>query len=69
MHRRGTPSSPPASTIDMKFCTVVGLVTALVGGAVAQDTTVLAVPTGTPIPGDYNGAYRPQVHFSPPQVI
>jgi beta-fructofuranosidase len=25
------------------------------------------VPTGTPIPGDYDGAYRPQVHFSPPQ--
>ncbi|OJT08569.1 Extracellular exo-inulinase inuE [Trametes pubescens] len=46
----------------MKFCTVVGLVTALVGGAVAQDTTLPAVPTGTPIPGDYNGAYRPQ-HF------
>ncbi|KAL1942986.1 hypothetical protein VTO73DRAFT_4657 [Trametes versicolor] len=50
-----------------QFCTVVGLVTALVGGAVAQDTTVPAVPTGTPIAGDYNGAYRPQVHFSPPQ--
>ncbi|KAH8714634.1 glycosyl hydrolase [Ilyonectria robusta] len=25
------------------------------------------VPTGTPVIGDYNGAYRPQVHFSPPQ--
>ncbi|KAL2051379.1 hypothetical protein ABVK25_008431 [Lepraria finkii] len=24
------------------------------------------VPTGTPIPGDYSGALRPQVHFSPP---
>lgn len=25
------------------------------------------VPTGTPIVGDYNGAYRPQLHYSPPQ--
>lgn len=24
------------------------------------------VPTGTPLPGNYNGMYRPQVHFSPP---
>lgn len=26
-----------------------------------------AVPTGTPIPGDYTGTLRPQIHFSPPQ--
>lgn len=25
------------------------------------------VPTGTPVPGDYSGVLRPQVHFSPPQ--
>jgi len=25
------------------------------------------VPTGTPVPGDYAGALRPQVHFSPPK--
>ena len=24
------------------------------------------VPTGTPISGDYGGALRPQVHYSPP---
>jgi beta-fructofuranosidase len=24
------------------------------------------VPTGTSIPGNYEGAYRPQVHYSPP---
>lgn len=24
------------------------------------------VPTGTPIPGDYGGALRPQIHYSPP---
>ncbi|ROW04764.1 hypothetical protein VMCG_04731 [Cytospora schulzeri] len=26
-----------------------------------------AVPTGIPIPGNYTGSLRPQVHFSPPQ--
>ncbi|KAF3764167.1 family 32 glycoside hydrolase [Cryphonectria parasitica EP155] len=26
-----------------------------------------AVPTGTPVPGNYTGGLRPQVHFSPPQ--
>lgn len=27
------------------------------------------VPTGVPIPGNYNGQYRPQVHFSPPKFF
>ncbi|KAI4233756.1 MAG: hypothetical protein L6R40_006988 [Gallowayella cf. fulva] len=26
-----------------------------------------SVPTGTPIPGDYTGALRPQIHYSPPR--
>jgi len=26
-----------------------------------------AVPTGTPVPGNYTGPLRPQIHFSPPQ--
>ena len=26
-----------------------------------------AVPTGTPVPGDYTGPLRPQIHFSPPK--
>ena len=25
------------------------------------------VPTGTPIPGDYSGPLRPQIHYSPPR--
>ena len=25
-----------------------------------------AVPTGTPVSGDYTGALRPQIHYSPP---
>lgn len=26
-----------------------------------------SVPTGKPIPGDYTGALRPQIHYSPPK--
>lgn len=33
----------------------------------STSTSVSTVPTGTPVPGDYNGRYRPQVHYSPPQ--
>ncbi|PSN61470.1 hypothetical protein BS50DRAFT_578471 [Corynespora cassiicola Philippines] len=37
----------------------------------AQDATSTYsqpnVPTGVPLPGDYDGPLRPQVHFSPPQ--
>ncbi|KAF5025452.1 hypothetical protein F66182_2475 [Fusarium sp. NRRL 66182] len=37
--------------------------------AIARDSssTAIAVPTDTPVIGDYNGIYRPQIHFSPPQ--
>ncbi|RBQ79535.1 hypothetical protein FVER53590_11933 [Fusarium verticillioides] len=45
------------------FSTVAGLVQL----STAQSSTTLPVPTGKPITGDYNGAYRPQIHFSPPQ--
>ncbi|KAF4337393.1 beta-fructofuranosidase [Fusarium beomiforme] len=45
------------------FLTIAGLVQL----STAQSSTSPAVPTGTPITGDYNGTYRPQVHFSPPQ--
>ena len=40
------------------------------GAASAQNVSTYvnpAVPTGTPIPGNYSGDLRPQVHFSPPQ--
>lgn len=39
--------------------------------AFAQNTTSVyseaGVPTGTPVPGNYAGVLRPQIHFSPPQ--
>ncbi|KAL9055692.1 MAG: hypothetical protein Q9162_003418 [Coniocarpon cinnabarinum] len=34
--------------------------------ALGQSSTLPPVPHGTPIPGNYSGQYRPQVHFSPP---
>jgi beta-fructofuranosidase len=40
--------------------------------AYAQNATTFinpAVPTGQPIPGNYTGGLRPQVHFSPPQFF
>jgi len=41
----------------------------LLSSASAQTSTYFApgVPTDAPIPGNYTGAYRPRVHFSPPQ--
>ncbi|KAF4943529.1 hypothetical protein FSARC_14899 [Fusarium sarcochroum] len=45
---------------------IVGL-NQLNGLVSAQHSTSIAVPTGTPIVGDYDGTYRPQVHFSPPK--
>ncbi|KAI1073024.1 hypothetical protein LB507_008921, partial [Fusarium sp. FIESC RH6] len=42
------------------------LLSTFVGLVAAQSSTTISVPTGTPITGDYNGTYRPQVHFSPP---
>ncbi|KAF0645825.1 hypothetical protein NXS19_002928 [Fusarium pseudograminearum] len=46
--------------------TVVGL-SQFYSVAIAQSSTTITVPTGTPVPGNYNGTYRPQVHFSPPE--
>ena len=43
---------------------------ALVSSGQAQTSSSYVqptVPTGTPVPGNYTGALRPQIHFSPPQ--
>ncbi|OAL39970.1 hypothetical protein AYO20_00883 [Fonsecaea nubica] len=42
---------------------------ALIASAYAQVSEYVepSVPTGVPIPGNYSGALRPQVHFSPPK--
>ena len=44
-------------------------VAALSGVTAAQGVSTYvnpAVPTGTPVPGNYTGPLRPQVHYSPP---
>lgn len=47
------------------------LALALISTGQAQSSTSAyvqaGVPTGKPIPGNYTGALRPQIHFSPPQ--
>ncbi|KKY24889.1 putative invertase precursor [Diplodia seriata] len=54
----------------MKVSHTAAAVAAFLAGTNAQTSTSVYVqpdvPTGTPIPGDYTGALRPQVHFSPP---
>jgi len=43
---------------------------ALLSFTFAQTSTLYIepnVPTGTPVPGNYTGGLRPQIHFSPPQ--
>lgn len=35
--------------------------------ATATSTWDSSVPTDAPLPGDYTGALRPQIHYSPPQ--
>ncbi len=45
------------------LCLLYGLVTSQNVSTYANP----AVPTGTPIPGNYTGSLRPQVHFSPPK--
>ncbi|KAF2845026.1 glycoside hydrolase family 32 protein [Plenodomus tracheiphilus IPT5] len=42
-----------------------GSITGTASGTTAYSQS--NVPTGTPLPGNYDGAYRPQVHFSPPE--
>ena len=50
------------------FSLVVFGLCGLVQGQNTMSTYVEpSVPTGTPLPSDYTGALRPQVHFSPPQ--
>ncbi len=46
----------------------IALVSGLFHTALAQTSTYdnPGVPTNEPLPGNYTGAYRPRVHFSPP---
>ena len=55
----------------MRLPTLLFSVALLASNAYSQTSAALYVepnvPTGTPVPGNYTGSYRPQIHFSPPQ--
>ncbi|KAF2091127.1 glycoside hydrolase family 32 protein [Saccharata proteae CBS 121410] len=55
----------------MKFSRTFAAGALAFGVALGQNSTSTyvepGVPTGTPIPGNYSGPLRPQIHFSPPQ--
>ena len=49
---------------------ILAIGSALLSFTFAQTSTLYVepnVPTGTPVPGNYTGGLRPQIHFSPPQ--
>jgi sucrose-6-phosphate hydrolase SacC (GH32 family) len=56
------------------FMMLLAFVFAAVAAAASNSSTPTAtpifdsgVPTNAPVPGNYTGALRPQIHFSPPQ--
>ncbi|KAJ4397818.1 Invertase [Gnomoniopsis smithogilvyi] len=54
----------------MKFTGYLAFLTLAATAVFSQNVSIYvnpAVPTGTPVPGNYTGGLRPQVHFSPPQ--
>ena len=54
----------------MYLSSLIPLVFSVVHSARSQSSTSSyvepTVPTGAPIPGDYSGTLRPQIHYSPP---
>ena len=52
------------------YCSALLALLALSRNVQAQTSSSVyvepTVPTSTPIPGDYSGALRPQLHYSPP---
>ncbi|KAI4112863.1 MAG: hypothetical protein LQ345_006052 [Seirophora villosa] len=55
----------------MSFFAIVACLCMLISFTGAQSSSSAyvdpSVPTGKPIPGDYTGALRPQIHYSPPK--
>jgi len=68
---QASSSTPQAQSSAPQVATTTVTVFASSSAAQSQSATAsyveTNVPTGTPIPGDYSGALRPQIHFSPPQ--
>ena len=46
--------------------TVLAVAVATVRVSTQSPSSTTPVPSGTPIPGNYSGDLRPQIHFSPP---
>jgi len=55
-------------SLRLRIAALLSLSLSACSPALAQTTTYFSpgVPTSQPIAGNYNGVYRPQVHFSPP---
>lgn len=57
--------------MSLLFSLVVPIISIILPFVHSQNATTTYsqsnVPTGTPLPGNYGGPLRPQVHFSPPQ--
>ncbi|KZV74497.1 glycoside hydrolase family 32 protein [Peniophora sp. CONT] len=53
--------------MSISFSRILPILGFLLGSAYTQDTATSIVRRDAPIPGNYSGALRPQVHFSPPQ--
>ena len=53
----------------MRFSTSASVLLTLLPCISAQTASFVepGVPTGTPVPGKYNGPLRNQAHFSPPK--
>lgn len=60
-------TSSAASAVGSVISSAVSSSLTVTGSAATSTFSQSNVPTGTPLPGNYGGAYRPQVHFSPPQ--
>jgi hypothetical protein len=62
-----------AVSSNMYLYSILVVVAAFVASALGQRASSTSkyvepsVPTGTPVPGDYTGPWRPQIHFSPPK--
>jgi beta-fructofuranosidase len=49
---------------------IAAIIVSYLSFSIAQTATLsVSVPTGSPVPGHYNGVLRPQVHYSPPQYF
>jgi beta-fructofuranosidase len=59
----------PSTLFSMLFTSLLTVAVAAASANAQSATSTYVeptVPTGTPVVGNYTGALRPQIHFSPP---